>query len=229
TINFSEPIGIDNWSALEIGVRHPVGHNLYLTAAYTWSHNLDNAGGFQNVYQPQQAYGNSSLNTPQVFTVSAVYTLPWFQTASGWKGVVLGGWKYSNMTSIYTGSSLTPGLSLPNTGLATRPNVGGPVTMPRTIQQWFSTTSFTRPLAGYFGNAGNGILWSPGLVNFNMAAYKNFRIIERMTIQFRAELFNVFNHTNFNGPNTNLGAGTFGQITSAKEARIGEFALKLNF
>ncbi|MBV9081386.1 MAG: carboxypeptidase regulatory-like domain-containing protein, partial [Acidobacteriaceae bacterium] len=75
TINFSEPIGIDNWSALEIGVRHPVGHNLYLTAAYTWSHNLDNAGGFQNVYQLQQAYGNSSLNTPQVFTVSAVYTL----------------------------------------------------------------------------------------------------------------------------------------------------------
>ncbi len=66
SISFSEPVGRDSWSALEFGLRHPVGHNLYLTAAYTWSHNLDNTGGFQNVYHPALAYGNSSLNTPHV-------------------------------------------------------------------------------------------------------------------------------------------------------------------
>lgn len=233
-ITFSEPAGIDNWDALEVGLRHTVGHNLYLSLAYTWSHNLDNAGGFQNAYQPQLAYGNSSLNTPHVFTTSLIYTLPWFQTASGWKRAVLAGWKYSSMTSIYSGSSLTVGMSLPRTGLATRPDLVGPVTYPQTFSQWFSTGTtanpvWAQPAPGFFGNVGNGTIRGPGLIDFNMAAYKDLRIHERLTLQFRSEFFNIFNHTNPNGPNTSFGSGTFGQITSAKDPRTGELAVKLSF
>lgn len=228
-INFAEPVGRDNWSALEVGVRHPVGHNLYLTVAYTWSHNLDNLGGFQNVYRPYLAYGNSSLNTPHVFTTSLIYSVPWLTKSTGWKRAVLGGWKVSDMTTIQSGASLTMGMSLANTGLAIRPNMIAPVTYPKTIQQWFSTASFAKPPNGFFGNTGNGTIKGPGLIVFNMAAYKDFRIREGVTLQFRSEFFNVFNHTNFNSPNTSLGAGTFGQITSAKDPRTGELALKLRF
>jgi hypothetical protein len=121
------------------------------------------------------------------------------------------------------------GMNLANTGLASRPNLAAEVTYPQTLQQWFSTASFTKPANGYFGNVGNGTIRGPGLVVFNMAAYKDFRIHERLTLQFRSEFFNVFNHTNLNGPSTNLGAGTFGQITSAKDPRTGELALKLRF
>lgn len=228
-INFSEPVGRDNWAALEFGLRHPVGHNLYLTVAYTWSHNLDNLGGFQNVYNPATAYGNSSLNTPHVFTTSLIYSVPWFMKSNGWKRSILAGWKLSDMTTIQSGSSLTVGMSLANTGLANRPTLISDVTYPRTLQQWFSTGSFAKPANGFFGNVGNGTIQGPGLVVFNMAAYKDFRLREGLTLQFRSEFFNVFNHTNPNGPNTNLGAGTFGQITSAKDPRTGELALKLRF
>lgn len=229
SIGFSEPVGRDRWSALEFGLRHPAGHNLYLTVAYTFSHNLDNSGGFQNVYKPQLAWGNSSLNTPHVFTTSLIYTAPWFLKSHGWKRAVLGGWKYSDMTTVQSGSSLTMGMNLANTGLATRPNLVGPVTYPQTIAQWFSIGSFAKPANGFFGNVGNGTLRGPGMIVFNMAAYKDFRIREGLTLQFRSEFFNVFNHTNWNGPSTNLGAGTFGQITSAKDPRTGELALKLRF
>ncbi|MGI8744932.1 MAG: carboxypeptidase-like regulatory domain-containing protein [Bryobacteraceae bacterium] len=228
-ITFSEPIGLDNWNALELGLRHPVGNNVYLTVAYTWSHNLDNAGGFQNVHQPQLAYGNSSLNVPQVFSTSVIYSVPWYQKSGGWKHALLGGWKYSDVTTIQSGPSQTLGLSLANTGLAIRPDLIAPVTYPKTLQQWFSTSSFGKPAAGYYGNVQNATIRGPALILFNMAAYKDFRIHERMTLQFRSEFFNVFNHTNFNGPSTNLGAGTFGQITSAKDPRTGELALKLRF
>jgi hypothetical protein len=229
SISLSEPIGRDNWAALEFGLKHPVGHNLYLTIAYTWSHNLDNTGGFQNVYNPAVAYGNSSLNTPHVFTTSLIYSVPWFVKAGGWKQAVMGGWKLSDMTTVHSGSSLTMGMSLANTGLANRPNVIAPVTYAHAMQQWFSTTSFAKPANGYFGDVGNGTLLGPGLIVFNMAAYKDFHIRELLTLQFRAEFFNAFNHTNFNGPSTSLGAGTFGQITSAKDPRTGELALKLRF
>src|SRR5260370_11238872 len=60
TITFSQPLGRNNWSSLEFGLRHPAGHNLYLTVAYTWSHNLAKTGGFLNIYKPALAYCNSS-------------------------------------------------------------------------------------------------------------------------------------------------------------------------
>ena len=228
-ITYYEPIGVSRWNALEVGVRHPFEHNLYMTIAYTWSHNLTNIANVQNPYNIQASYGNSNLNTPHVFTASFVYALPWLQSSSGWKRILLGGWKYSDMTTIQSGNSLTLGLNTAHTGLATRPNQMEPVSMPKTFAQWFSTSSFVQPAPGYYGNVGSGTLLGPGLINFNMALYKDFRITEGTSLEFRSEFFNVLNHTNPNAPSTNLGAGNFGVITSAKDPRIGELALKFRF
>ena len=144
TITWYNPVGKQNWSALEVSLRHPVGRNIYLTVAYTWSHNLDNAGGLQNPYNLQAAYGNSTLDIPQVFTASVVYNLPRLQSQPAWERTALGGWKYSDMTTIQSGSYLTMAVSGSGFGLATQPNLSTPeILYPKTEAAWFSTVSYT--------------------------------------------------------------------------------------
>jgi hypothetical protein len=232
-ITYFNNIGDSTWNGLELSLKHRTSRNLYLTAAYTWSHGLDNYGGFQNNYAPQLAYGSSGNNVPQVFTASLIYYLPRLQSAPYWRRALLGGWQYSDMTTIQSGNSGTLGLSTPKSGLASRPNVTGPITYPKQWRQtgdrWFDTTPFAQPAPGYFGDARNGTMMGPGVNVFNMAGYKTFLITEHSNVQFRVEFFNAFNHTNPNGPDMGYGSGNFGMITSAKEAREAEGSLKFNF
>ncbi len=228
-ITYYTSYGKSSWNALLVSVKHPIGNNLYLTLAYTWSHNLTNMNAIQDQHNPDSSYGNSTSNVPQVLTWSLIYSEPWMKNSTGWKRQVLSGWKVSDMTTIQTGGSLNLGLSTSHNGLATRPNQIGAVTYPHELLDWFSTKSYAQPPAGFFGDVGVGTILSPGLVVFNMAAYKDFRMTERVTLQFRSEFFNALNHPNFGAPNTSAGAGSFGQITSMKNPRIGELALKLRF
>ena len=216
------------WNALEINVRHPLSHNLLMTAAYTWSHTLGDM--VVDYHRPKAYYGNSTLNSPQVFSLSGIYNLPWYQHASGWKGVGLGGWRYSTIFLAQSGFSLNPGLSISNQGLAILPDqASGSTNGSKTVEEWFNTNAYTAPAAGYFGNATPGSIRGPGVVNFDTAFYKDFRIKENQDIEFRAELFNIFNHTNFNGVQTSFGNGNYGHITSARDPRIVEFALRYQF
>lgn len=227
-----------NWNALEVSVRHTVG-NLFLSAAYTFQHSLSDirgttffngSGGFQDPYHPGLDYASSTFNAPHVFSVSAVWNLPWFRGAHGFKRLALGGWKYSDITSIYSGFNMDPHLAIAFQGLATRPNLtGSKVSGPKSVAEWFNTSAFTAPQAGYYGNAGNGIIKGPGLVNFDMALFKEFLLTERHRLEFRADLFNVFNHTNFRNVDTTFGDGAFGQVTSAADPRIAEVSLRYQF
>ena len=102
-------------------------------------------------------------------------------------------------------------------------------TGPKNVGEWFNTGAFTAPAAGYFGNAGTGIIRGPGLINFDMTLQKTFKIYESVGLEFRAEAFNVFNHTNFTTVSTNYGSGSYGRVTAAADPRIMEFALRLHF
>jgi hypothetical protein len=82
---------------------------------------------------------------------------------------------------------------------------------------------------GVYGNFGRHAVSGPGSINFDVSLFKNTKLSERTTLQFRTEFFNIFNHTNFNSPSGTLTSGTFGQITSAGAAREVQFALKLLF
>jgi hypothetical protein len=232
-INYYANISYSNWNALELSLKHRASKHLYLSAAYTWSHGLDNYGGFQDSRNLPAAYSNSGNDIPQVFTFSGIYTLPKFEHGGLWKRELLGGWKYSDMTTIQNGGTGSLSLSTSNNGLASRPNVTGPVTYPKkwknTGDLWFDTTPFAQPAAGYFGNARNNTIRMPGVIVFNMALYKTFPITERVKVEFRSEFFNVFNHSNPNGPALGLGSALFGQVSGAKEAREGQGSLKLTF
>ncbi len=237
SLTTNETIGRANWNAGVVSVKHSAGHGLFLTGSYTYSHGLSNSfsqsffdgGSVQNTHNPNGDYGNSAINVANVFSFSYIWEIPFLKNATGFKRTALGGWKYSGITAIQSGLSLTPGLSVTNQGLASRPNYTGSLTYPRTPGEFFNTSVFAQPTAGFFGNAANGSITGPGLVTFDMALYKDFRITEHQAFQFRAELFNIFNHTNFNGIGTTFGASNFGQATSAADPRIVEFALRYRF
>jgi hypothetical protein len=232
-ISYFENISFANWNALEASLQHRTTKNLYLTAAYTWSHGLDNYGGFQNSRNIAAAYGDSGNDIPQVFTTSIIYYLPRLQYSPLWMREVLGGWQYSDMTTIQSGGTGTLSLSTSNNGLATRPNQVGTLSYPKqwrnTGDKWFDISPFAKPANGYFGNVGNSTIRSPGVEDYNMALYKTFPFTERVKMQFRAEFFNAFNHTNPNGPATGFGSAAFGEISGEKEAREGEGSLKITF
>jgi hypothetical protein len=219
-----------NWTALEFSARHPVGHNLFVSLNYTWSHGMSDSSTI-NYYNPKEYYGNTSLNVPQMFTVSAVYSLPWLLKAQGWKGQALGGWQLSVITTARSGYSLTPGLSVPSQGLGARPNVNAGTSLggPQTVAEWFNTQAFSAPAAGYFGNAGTGTIGGPSMLNFDVTLYKDFKITEKQKLELRAELFNVFNHPNFTTVSTAYGSGSYGRVTAAADPRIAELVLRYQF
>jgi hypothetical protein len=119
-----------------------------------------------------------------------------------------------------------------------RPNVIAATAGPRTVEQWFNIHAFARPKTGTYGNMGRNSIRGPGVNKWDMALFKNFQIAERWRLQFRSEFFNVFNHPSFGLPASSLNtSGTtvnpllnsFGVITSTRDARVMQLALKIYF
>jgi hypothetical protein len=98
-----------------------------------------------------------------------------------------------------------------------------------TPERWFNTAAFSFARPGTFGNSGRNILDGPGYQNVNFSLVKNTAIKEQLNLQFRAEFFNLFNHTNFDLPDNFLGSPSFGSIRSANSPRRVQFGLKLLF
>ena len=143
--------------------------------------------------------------------------------------MVLGNWSFAGLALHQSGFALSPSLTTSTAGEATRPNVGAPYHKIGSVNEYFNTNAFVAPGYGFFGNASNGTITGPGYTSFNVSLYKTFPITNRLNMQFRAEAFNVANHPNFLQVDTGLGDGSYGQITSAGDPRILEFALKVLF
>lgn len=99
----------------------------------------------------------------------------------------------------------------------------------RTRLKYFDTSCFSIPAPGFFGTSARSPLRGPGVSNWDLSLFKNFTLSEKIHLQFRFESFNTFNHTQFNSPGSSLPSGTFGVITSAKNPRDNQVALKLLF
>jgi hypothetical protein len=228
------------WNGLEVQVKHPVGKGLNVSGSYTYSHDTTNLGSI-DPYNLKRYHGNAeSMNYPHSLSVSVIYALPF-------------GWSIDNIAIFRSGTSLTPGLGETDAGLALRPDqVPGTTTKGLKLwknnvlpanQQWFNTSAFscpgltngvncgTFPAAswGLYGTAQTGIIRGPGQEVFNTALYKTFDIMEKVHIEFRAEAFNTFNHTNPNNPTTTLSSTNYGKITGAADPRILELAARLKF
>lgn len=230
-----------NWNALELSLKHPVTNSLFFTVAYTYSHDLTDytsasstAGTFNVVdpYHPWRYYGNAEgLDFRHSVGITLIYQLPIFAQGNSLWHKTLGGWSFSDITTLRSGTAITPSLSISGQGLSVRPNVmaGQGIAGPKTQLKWFNTAAFTAPGAGHYGNAQTGIIRGPGLETFDMALYKQFHINEATYFEFRAEAFNIFNHTNFTSINAALGNALFGQATAAADPRILEFSGRFHF
>jgi len=104
----------------------------------------------------------------------------------------------------------------------------GDRTRAQSINQFFDTGAF-RPATGLYGSAGRNTLYGPGAVNWDAAAFKQFRLHESQHIQLRGEFFNVFNQVNLGNPNGTLSSPNFGRILSAAAPRILQFSAKYLF
>ena len=160
------------------------------------------------------------------------------KSLSGWAEAALGEWTITAITTVATGQPLL--LSGPNqTGSTLLNSLPNRICDGRNSQisgnirnngfVWFDTACFPVPPVGFFGNSGPTVLNGPGLNNWDIGLQKSFVMPrERLRLQLRAETFNTWNHTQFQPPNADSGAGAnFGRVSASRAPRLIQLALKL--
>jgi TonB dependent receptor len=246
------PAGSSHYNALDVKYTHRVTQGLTLLASYTFSRFIDNVGGpenwasasanfsenIRNSYNLAAEKSVDATDTPHSFVLSYVYELPvgkGKKFVSGMNGVVnqiLGGWQTSGALTLKEGFPLTiasSGNGLNYFGAGQHVDVVGNFHVAHPSRtQWFNTSAFAVAGPWSLGNAPRYFsdLRAPGYRNWDMSIQKYFPIKEQVRLQFRLDMFNTLNHTNFYSPNTFMGGG-FGTITSAWTPRQMQAALKL--
>jgi hypothetical protein len=218
----------------------------YTLAKSIDSSSTDNLGAtVSDPFNLKSERGRSDWDRRHAFVASWLWTLP-FKFNNHLENTLLGGWTLTAIHTIQSGTPLTftmgQDVALDGTGngggqhAQLEPNITTAniaLSHPNRnafVNTFFNTAAFVPvnnvPL-GIYGNAGRGLISGPAFNNSDFSVLKDFMIREPMKVQFRAEMFNVFNQVNFNNPDTTVTDGTFGVITSAQPGRVIQFALKL--
>jgi hypothetical protein len=236
------PIFTNNYNSLQVSMNHH-SHGLQLGVSYTYSKDLTTQSADRTTYSTYQYnfkmdYGPSTYNQPHTFVTSYVYDLPFFNNQVGFMGKVAGGWEVSGITQFLSGQSFNATQPRDpwdpdgfNVGLGTggtRPDQIAPVHLSKTVASWFDAASFA-PAVNHFGSEGSGNILGPGYNNWDLAAIKNTKILERLSFQLRGEFFNAWNHESFSGVDNNISDGSFGAITSGHSPRRIQIGAKLIF
>jgi len=247
-INLRDDSDNTNYNSLQVSVSRRLRSGLSFGTSYTFSKTMDTVGGGtpQDSYRPKNDIALSTIHRAQILTFNYIYTLPFFmKSTNAVARTALGGWELSGVTTFQSGApnSVTVPTDIARIGASSaRASVTGNPNLSagdRTPAHWFRTEAFVNPTLmtpGVFGNSGRNILIGPGFQQWDLSLLKNFRIFETRNLQFRAESFNVFNHTNFTGINTTVrfdnngnATGGFGAVTSSGPGRVLSLGMKLIF
>ncbi len=228
--------GLDSiYHSLQTSFQRRFWNGLALQGTYTWSKVLGEAQTrrdmrVQNPLNWKADRGPSDYDRTHIFGLNYIYELPLMKKRRDVLGQAFGNWQVSGVFSTQTGLAMTPGISLPTAGLASRADASGAsVAGPKTKDQWFNPAAFTAPVYGKYGNAGVGLLRGPGFFIWDSSVAKQFPIREPVKLSFTAEFFNFLNHTNWSGVSTGLGSGTYGRVTSARDPRKIQLSLRAEF
>jgi len=198
----------------------------------------------QNPFDLRAEHGPSLFDAKHRWTANATWQLPFGKSLKGAAGAVLAAWQLNGIVNVSSGTPFTvydtrnvaqQGSHPEITGFAgSRPDlISNPNQGPRTVEQWLLPSAFRRldavAEAGKFGNAGRNIVRGPGQSTLDLSAFKNFRLSEGWSAQFRLEAFNVANHANFGIPVNDLVSPNFGRILEAGSPRVFQAGLKLLF
>jgi hypothetical protein len=257
TITHLEDAASSIYHALQTSVRRSVGQ-LTISAAYTYSHSIDDSSDrgdstFVNTYDFAANRASSNFDQRHVFNFSYIWDLPFFR-GPGLANKFLGGWQFSGIASLSSGTPFNPVFNNDNAGVANgvagagaRPDqVGNPRSGPLPspdpgfARTFYNAAAYTSPIGLTFGDVGRNVLINPRRTNFDMAIFKHFPIHESVAFEFRAEAFNVFNHTEWNNiqggggsaggdGNNTLGNPGFLQVGSTHLPRILQLGAKILF
>jgi hypothetical protein len=249
SITFLQYAANSGYNSLQVSMRRAIAP-LTFSLAYTYSHSIDNSSdrfdsSFVDAFDVKRARASSNFDQRHMLNISYVYDLPFFRSATGLTHNMLGGWQFSGVTSILTGTpfNVVFGTFGDNAGVS---NGAGPGTFADLVgdpksavpsgcatvaagPQLYNPCAFAAPRGLTFGNAGRNILRNPRTTNFDMMLSKHFKINESTGFEFRAEAFNIFNHTQWNGVSNDQAAGDFLHPTGAHRARTLQFGLKFLF
>jgi hypothetical protein len=242
-----------NYHSLQAAANRRFARGLQFGLSYTWSKWLDVVDYDDNSVSPfvparQWNYGFSQMDRTHNLRINFLYDLP----STPWKNVVsdwtLNGWQVSGITAFISGGPANVGFSTSNNKDFTgTPSTGARIVVldkvdlpksERSFTRYFRTDVFQLPAVGTLGTGGKWLLRGPGTNNWDLSLVKNFPIREPLKLQFRAETYNTFNHTQYSGINTTapfdaqgkpITTSTFGQVTSTRTPRQMQLALRFTF
>ena len=247
------------YNSLQASLRMEARHGLSVQFSYTWSHEIDisstdlttddaagSGGTLSNPYDAKYDRGSGLFDRRNIFNANYIYNLPFYLRGGNFvQHEILGGWQVAGITVAQSGTPVNIYYNGPDTlGLGgnttNRPNIVAPVSYAKSQRQWFSTSSFSLPAAPWtsagaggtgYGDARKDNVVGPGLFNWNLSLYKDFELTshEGPHLQFRAESYNTFNHTEFDSIDTGTADNNYGQVTSTYDPRVLQLGLKLLF
>jgi Carboxypeptidase regulatory-like domain/TonB-dependent Receptor Plug Domain len=259
--------GYSNYNALQLRLQKRMSYGLSFQVNYAWSKSLDTGTGnghgsgidvYQNAYTPSANYGLSDFNAANTLVGQITYELPFGHgrqfALHGPLDQIAGGWRVSSLFQWHSGVPFTPviqssvaggidpGLT-PSFGAGSTlypEQVGDPSVSHRSHAMWFNPAAFADPADGTFGSTHRNTLIGPGFANVNLSIAKEFPIHEAISLEIKADMFDVFNHINWSNPDANVGYvggvladSTAGQITtpvnSGTDARIIQLGAHIRF
>jgi hypothetical protein len=251
-IGLREANATSNYHSLQVTANRRFTRSLEFGAAWTWSKAMDYVDGDQaritTVVSPRVwNYGLAGFDRTHVLKINWLWNVPGKKWGVAPVNAVLHGWQVNGIASFVSGAPVGIGYSLANAADITgTPSVGARIVIledavlpksERTFSRNFRTEVFRAPAQGTLGNAARSNIRGPGINNWDIALFKNFPLSERANLQFRGELYNAFNHTQFSALDAAArfdAAGRqintrFGEFTTARSPRIVQLALRATF
>lgn len=245
--------GTTNYNAFEAKVEQRLTKGVFLLFAYTHSKLIDDASSVfsstvlsspnssslvaADTYRPYLERDSSQGDMPNVASVSGIYEIPaGHMGRSAWARSLVGGWTLNAIASLQSGMPVTVTQATNNNAFAgfvlQRPNrIANPsfAAAQRTPAKYFNTAAFATAPQFVLGNASRNPVRGPAYRDLDLALVKRTQLSERMTLELRAEVFDVTNTPAFAQPNGSFGAAAFGSITATTtDPRVAQFALRLS-
>jgi len=247
-----DTIAASAYNSFQASVQKRFSRGLQLQAAYTWSKSLDWASSFEETVNPFNYKASRALslfNSAQRFVINYVWAIP-APRYNGFAGKILDDWQISGITQFQSGfpiriqtqddNELISSLFFLGAGA---PQLTGPLRIqnpkqlqtltvngsPQTGRFYINADAFSDPTLGQFATTPRSICCGPGENEWDITVSKRISLSEVKYFQFRADIFNVFNKTQFVNPDGNFSNSTFGQVLQARAPRLVQFALKFYF
>ncbi len=241
-----EPSNMSNYHAFTTRIQKSFAKGFQMLGVYTFGKSLDwagsaaSGGGASGGVQTNTCFrcsrGPSGFDVKHRAVINLLYDLPWGR-GRAWNidnravDFFIGGWQVGSIQTYTTGRPQTLGNQVSSIdGLGTWPDRIGDGRLGQDPFLWYDPSAFQRPAVNQYGNAGRGIIYSPGHANIDFSIVKTFPITEKARFQFRFEAFNMFNTPYFGFPNGTVGSPTAGRITSTVgDNRSLQFAGRISF